>query len=65
MEEKKDKYSSQKKHLREKYERFPLDLKNGLKDRFKKTCIEQGTTATKQLQKFILDYLEKYEKSVK
>lgn len=57
MEDQK-KYSSQQKHIRSNYVRFPLDLKPEVLQRFKEKCAENGTTATTELKRFISKYIE-------
>ena len=47
------KYTSQQKHLRTKYVRFPLDLKPEVLDAFKAKCDIMGTTPTTEIKKFI------------
>ncbi|MEY8428738.1 hypothetical protein AALA00_13715 [Lachnospiraceae bacterium 46-15] len=56
--ESKKKYSSQQKHIRSKYVRFPLDLKPEVLDAFKAKCAELGTTPTAEIKKFISAFLE-------
>jgi len=51
------KYQSQIKNLREKYVRFPLDLKPDVLEAFKAKCQERGTTPTAAIKKFIADYI--------
>lgn len=59
MEEKK--YSSQQKHLRSEYVRFPLDLKPDILEAFKSKCKVQGTTPTTEIKKFINSFISKDE----
>ena len=47
------KYTSQQKHLRSKYVRFPLDLKPDVLEAFRNKCEAMGTTPTTELKKFI------------
>lgn len=51
------KYTSQQKHLRSKYVRFPLDLKPDVLDAFKAKCESLGTTPTTELKKFINQFI--------
>lgn len=51
------KYSSQQKHLRSKYVRFPLDLKPDVLDAFKAKCESLGTTPTTEIKKFIDEFI--------
>lgn len=57
MPDKKD-YSAQQKHLRAKYVRFPLDLKPDVLEAFKAKCKERGTNPTKEIKKFIQDFIQ-------
>ena len=57
MLDKKD-YSAQQKHLRTKYVRFPLDLKPDILEAFKLKCKERGTNPTKEIKKFIQDFIQ-------
>lgn len=52
------KYVSQQKHIREKYVRFPLDLKPDVLEAFKSKCQEKGTMPTTEIKKFINDYIK-------
>lgn len=56
------KYINQQKYLRRKYERFPLDLEVGKKEKFKELCKQNGTSAMAELRKFIDNYIEKNKK---
>lgn len=56
--ENENKYAAQQKHLREKYVRFPLDLKPDVLEKFKAKCVERDTTPTAAIKKFINDYCE-------
>lgn len=51
-------YSAQQKHLRAKYVRFPLDLKPEVLEAFKTKCKERGTNPTKEIKKFINDFIQ-------
>ena len=51
------KYTSQQKHLRTKYVRFPLDLKPEVLDAFKAKCDIMGTTPTTEIKKFINNFI--------
>lgn len=51
------KYSTQQKHLRSKYVRFPLDLKPDVLEAFKSKCEQLGTNPTKEIKKFIHDFI--------
>lgn len=51
------KYKSQQKHLREKYVRFPLDLKPDVLEAFRNACERQGTKPTTEIKKFINQYI--------
>ena len=42
-----------KKHLREKYVRFLLDLKPDVLENFRHACEHQGTKPTTEIKKFI------------
>lgn len=55
------KYTSQQKHLRTKYVRFPLDLKPEILDAFKVKCESLGTTPTTEIKKFINAFIETEE----
>lgn len=55
----KPKYSSQAKHLREKYVRFSIDFKPDVLTAFKEKCKANGTTPTTEIKKFIAEYLSK------
>lgn len=55
------KYSSQKKHLRSKYVRFPLDLKPDVLEAFKVKCALHGTTPTTEIKKFINSFISEDE----
>lgn len=55
------KYTSQQKHLRTKYVRFPLDLKPDILDAFKAKCESLGTTPTTEIKKFINAFIETEE----
>lgn len=50
------KYKAQQKHLRQKYVRFPLDLKPDVLESFKAKCAEQNTTPTAEIKKFIAEF---------
>lgn len=52
------KYKAQQKHLREKYVRFPLDLKPNVLEAFRYACERQGTKPTTEIKKFINQYIE-------
>ena len=52
------KYKSQIKHLKEKYVRFPLNLKPEVLDAFKAACAANGTTPTTEIKRFIAQYVE-------
>lgn len=54
----KSEYSAQRKHLREKYVRFPLDLKPDVLNEFKAKCKELGTTPTAEIKKFIKSFCD-------
>jgi hypothetical protein len=54
-----DKYTAQKKHLRSKYVRFPLDLKPDVLASFKAKCEELGTTPTSEIKKFINEFISR------
>lgn len=54
--EEKNKYAAQQKHLREKYVRFPLDLKPDILEEFKAKCKARGTTPTAEIKKFITEF---------
>lgn len=54
-----DKYAPQKKYLREKLVRFPLDLKPDVLEAYKAKCAANGTTPTAEIKKFIAEYIEK------
>jgi len=56
------KYEPQRKHLREKYARFPLDFKPETLEDFKTICAEQGTNPTREIKKFVGEYIEKNKK---
>ena len=51
------KYTSQQKHLRSKYVRFPLDLKPDVLNAFKAKCESLGTTPTTELKMFINQFI--------
>ena len=51
------KYSSQQKHLRSHYVRFPLDLKPEVLEAFKEKCAAAGTTPITEIKKFIQSYI--------
>ena len=51
-------YSSQQKHLRSNYVRFPLDLKPEVLQQFKDACNMNGTTPTTEIKKFINEYIK-------
>lgn len=53
-----DKYSSQQKHIRSKYVRFPLDLKPEILEAFKAKCCLLETTPTTEIKKFIADFIK-------
>lgn len=55
------KYTSQQKHLRTKYVRFPLDLKPEVLDAFKAKCDIMGTTPTTEIKKFINNFISEDE----
>lgn len=52
-----NKYSSQQKHLRTKYVRFPLDLKPDVLEAFREKCKQAGTTPTTEIKKFINQFI--------
>jgi len=56
-----NKYSAQKKHLRTKYVRFPLDLKPEILEAFKAKCENLGTTPTAEIKKFIDHFINEQE----
>ena len=58
----KDKYKSQKEHLRKNYVRFSIDYRPEELEQFKKTCRENGTTPTAEIKKFISEYCSKNSK---
>ena len=62
--EKKD-YSAQKKHIRTHYTRFPLDLRPEVLAEFKAVCVENGTTPTAEIKKFIASYCEAARETTK
>ncbi len=61
-ENKKDKYTSQKKYLRSHYVRFPLDLRPEVLETFKAKCAKHGTTPTAEIKKFIAEYCKAEDK---
>jgi len=52
--------SSQIKHLREKYVRFPLDFKPEVLRQFKYACQHVGTTPTTEIKKFVQYYIQDF-----
>lgn len=56
MEQAPRKNAARIKHLREKYVRFPLDLKPEVLNRFKEVCQQKGTTPTTEIKRFIREY---------
>ena len=59
------KYTSQQKHLRTKYVRFPLDLKPEVLDAFKAKCDIMGTTPTTEIKKFINNFIRRMRRPIK
>lgn len=51
------KYARQAAYNRKTYVRFPLDLKPEVLEAFRAACAANGTTATTEIKKFIVDYI--------
>lgn len=49
-------YDAQARYLRKNYVRFGLDLKPDVLEEFKRVCVENGTTPTTEIKRFIADY---------
>lgn len=52
------KYTSQAKHIRKNYVRFPLDLRPETLAAFKAKCQEKNTTPTTEIKKFIDHFIK-------
>ena len=53
------KYTAQAKHLKAHYAQFKINLRPAKLEEFRGKCLENGTTPTTELKKFIDDYCQK------
>lgn len=53
------KYDAQQKYNRKTYVRFPLDLKPDVLEAFRSACVQNATTPTTEIKRFIAAYIER------
>lgn len=48
-------------YMKKVYDQLKINVPKGNRDTFKALCIENGTTASAELNKFIEEYIEKHK----
>lgn len=54
-----DKYLSQKKYMKNNLVKLGIDVKPEVREKFRKACEINNTLPSKELKKFVNDYIEK------
>lgn len=57
-----DKYTSQKKYMKENLVKLGIDVKPEIREDFRKACAANNTIPSRVLKEFVNDYIKKYKK---